>query len=72
MARVDADPADASYLRAMGLRAGAMVRVCRVGEPCVIEVISGHTCKCHCRCRIGLARNLAALVWVRQPAERVS
>lgn len=31
--------ADASLLRAMGLRPGAWVRVCRVGEPCIVEIL---------------------------------
>jgi Fe2+ transport system protein FeoA len=56
--------ADASMLRAMGLRPGAQVRVCRVGEPTVLEVISGHTCRCHCRCRIGIGRAVAERVLV--------
>lgn len=60
--RIDLEPSEASMLRAMGLRTGALVRISRVGEPSVIEVISGHTCRCHCRCRIGVARDVAQRV----------
>src|SRR5262249_42652497 len=35
------DPADAALLRAMGLRPSARIRVCRLGEPCIVEVMSG-------------------------------
>lgn len=59
VARVDAEAADLAMLRAMGLRSGAMIRVCRTGEPTIVEVISGHTCRCQCRCRIGIARAVA-------------
>lgn len=65
VAAVDAQPEDAAYLRAMGLRPAAFVRVCRAGEPCVVEVMGGTpTCTCHCRSRIGLARPLAERVLV--------
>lgn len=49
---------DAAILRAMGLRPQARVRVCRVGEPCIVEVIAGSGCAC----RIGLSLPLARLV----------
>lgn len=64
------DPLDASMLRAMGLRPAATVRLCRLGEPCVVEVYPGSTgqgdqCdRPDCRCRIGLARILAERVMV--------
>jgi|GEM_PF-3395606 len=57
------EPRDASVLRAMGLKHSARVRVCRVGEPFVVEVLfngdrsSGSS-------RIGLARPLAGRVMV--------
>jgi len=55
------DPRDAAMLRAMGLRPRAQLRVCRLGQPCIIEVISaGRGC-----CRIGLAWDLASRVMVR-------
>ncbi|MEK6701427.1 MAG: ferrous iron transport protein A [Planctomycetota bacterium] len=66
--RVDLEAADAAMLRAMGLRGGAMIRVCRVGEPTVAEVISGHTCRCQCRCRIGIARGLARRITLKREA----
>lgn len=53
----DVDSADAALLRAMGLRPSAMVRVCRSGEPCIVEVIPPNLTTC--ACRIGLARPLA-------------
>ena len=34
------DPRDAALLRAMGLRPNALIRVCRVGEPCIVEVVA--------------------------------
>jgi Fe2+ transport system protein FeoA len=61
------DPADAALLRAMGLRPAARIRVCRLGEPCIVEVMSGSD-SCNrpggCACRIGLARPLAERVLV--------
>ena len=61
------DPADAALLRAMGLRPAAPIRVCRLGEPCIVEVMSGGD-SCNrpggCACRIGLARPLAERVMV--------
>ena len=62
---------DAALLRAMGLRPSAMVRVCRLGEPCIIEVLGGVRAENGCAerngaciCRIGLARPLAERVMV--------
>ena len=63
------DPSDAALLRAMGLRPSARIRICRLGEPCIVEVLSG-TDSCGrpggCACRIGLARPLAERVMVGQ------
>lgn len=69
------DPRDAAMLRAMGLKKNARVRLCRAGEPCIVEVLSvagagpecGSPCESAasaCRCRIGLARALAERVMV--------
>lgn len=67
------DPADAAMVRAMGLRPNAMVRVCRQGDPTIIEVFSGGggpadgpgmCSRPDCRCRLGLARVLAERVRV--------
>ncbi len=60
-ARVTAD--GAATLRAMGLRPSASVRVCRTGEPCIVEIGSA----CGMSCRIGLARSLAENVLVSAP-----
>lgn len=57
------DPADASVLRAMGLRPNATLRVCRAGEPCVVEVLYGEGDHAS-SCRIGLSKPLAARVMV--------
>jgi hypothetical protein len=61
------DPSDAALLRAMGLRPSARIRVCRLGEPCIVEVMSGSD-SCNrpggCACRIGLAKPLAERVMV--------
>lgn len=54
-------------LRAMGMKPGAMVRVCRAGEPCIVEVLAprgGGPCGCDCSTRIGLAKDLAMRVMV--------
>jgi Fe2+ transport system protein FeoA len=63
------DPGDAALLRAMGLRPSARIRICRLGEPCIVEILSG-TDSCGrpggCACRIGLARPLAERVMVGQ------
>lgn len=50
---LDAD--DAAYLRALGLRLNCTIRLCRVGEPCIVSVEGPHGCAC----RIGLGRGLA-------------
>lgn len=57
---------DAQLLRAMGLRPAAEVRLCRLGEPCIVEVMGGTsaTAGCVCSCRIGLAKPLAERVQV--------
>lgn len=62
---------DATVLRAMGLRPNSLVRVCRVGEPTIIEVLPGvigqgpQCARPDCRCRLGLAWVLAQRVMVR-------
>ena len=53
---------DAAMLRAMGLRPKARIRICRLGEPCIVEVL-GST-PGGCGCRIGLARPLAERIMV--------
>ena len=61
------EPGDAALLRAMGLRMSARIRLCRLGEPCIVEVLTGsESCgrKGGCACRIGLARPLAERVMV--------
>lgn len=65
------DAGDATVLRAMGLRPNSTIRVCRVGEPTIIEVLPsrvGEGSQCaspDCRCRLGLAWVLASRVRVR-------
>jgi len=51
---------DAPFLRALGLRPRAVVRLCRRGEPCIIDVVG----RGGCGCRIGLARPIADRVLV--------
>jgi Fe2+ transport system protein FeoA len=64
-ARVDAS--DAAYLRAMGVRPGARLRVSRLGEPTIVELLSCGMGMCgQCGCRIGLARNVAERVVVQR------
>jgi Fe2+ transport system protein FeoA len=68
--RTDMDLRDAALLRAMGLRPNARVRLCRLGEPCIVEIMgarpaeSGQCPPEGCCCRIGLARPLADRVMV--------
>jgi Fe2+ transport system protein FeoA len=59
------DAGDAAYLRAMGVRPAALVRVCRLGHPCIIQVVSGGKECCGMgSCRIGLSKELAERVMV--------
>lgn len=58
------DVRDAAMLRAMGLRPNARVRVVRLGEPCIIEVMGLNPATGGCGCRIGLAKELAKRVMV--------
>ncbi|MFO0860862.1 MAG: FeoA family protein [Phycisphaerales bacterium] len=58
------DPGDAALLRAMGLRPGIRVRVVRLGEPTILEVLGAEACGCACASRIGLTKALAARVTV--------
>lgn len=51
---------DGAFLRALGLRARATVRLCRRGEPCIVDVVG----RGGCGCRIGLARPIADRVLV--------
>lgn len=72
---IQMESGDAAMLRAMGLRVDMQVRVCRLGEPCIIELMGGRkaspqaTADCPrgagCTCRIGLSRPLARNVRVR-------
>jgi Fe2+ transport system protein FeoA len=51
----------AAMLRAMGLIPEAKVRICRLGEPCIVAV----RCACGGQTRIGLARRVASRIMVR-------
>lgn len=53
-------PGDAALLSAMGLCCNARVRLCRLGQPCIVAVLSGRGAEC----RIGLARPLAERIVV--------
>lgn len=58
-------PKDAALLRAMGLRPAAQIRVCRLGEPCIVEVMTNGACgRGGCGCRIGLSLPLAEQVFI--------
>lgn len=61
----DLEADDAALLRAMGLRPAAFVRMCRAGEPCIVEIYPGGVTSC--ACRIGLARPLADRVMCEPP-----
>ncbi|MBL8886228.1 MAG: ferrous iron transport protein A [Phycisphaerales bacterium] len=62
------DPGDAALLRAMGLRPGIRVRVVRLGEPTILEVLGAEACGCACASRIGLTKALASRVRVAATA----
>lgn len=69
IASADLAADDASLLAAMGLAVGSRVVMCRVGEPCIVAVVSGITAhegteSCRCASRIGLARPLASKIQV--------
>ena len=51
---------DLALLEALGLTDGSVLRVCRQGEPCIVEVRST---------RIGLARTVAHRIYVASPGE---
>lgn len=51
---------DGTLLRAMGLKPECQLRVCRVGQTCIVAVETG----CGGGCRIGLDRALADRVLV--------
>jgi hypothetical protein len=55
---------DAALLRAMGLRRNTRVRLCRMGEPCIVAL----ECRDGEGCRIGLAQRLAAGLMVEPVA----
>lgn len=57
--------ADAPILRAMGLTEGAVLRVCRTGEPTIVALLCHRGCHC-ASSRVGLARALAQRVMVTQ------
>lgn len=58
------DPGDAALLRAMGLRPGIRVKVVRLGEPTILEVLGAEACGCACSSRLGLPKDLASRVRV--------
>lgn len=70
IAFADLDAQDGALLRAMGVSEKATVKVCRVGEPCVVAVggVRPDACRCGGTCRIGLSRRLAERIWIRLPA----
>jgi Fe2+ transport system protein FeoA len=49
------DPQSRRVLRSLGLTDGARLRICRVGDPCIIQVRST---------RIGLSKTVAQCVYV--------
>jgi hypothetical protein len=51
---------DAALLSAMGLCCNARVRMCRLGQPCIVAISGRHGAEC----RIGLARPLAERIVV--------
>jgi Fe2+ transport system protein FeoA len=57
----DLPPAERRLLRAMGLRDGTPITVCRRGQPCIVRVMGA----CAGASRIGMSRPLAERVFVR-------
>ena len=62
--------ADAPILRAMGLNEGAVLRVCRAGQPTIVALLCHRGCHC-ASSRVGLARALADRVMVTEEAAPV-
>lgn len=60
IAASDADSPDSAMLRAMGLKPQAEIRICRLGQPCIVAVMN----QCGGGCRIGLDRAIADRVMV--------
>jgi Fe2+ transport system protein FeoA len=61
--QADVDVGVARFLRAVGLTNASQLRLCKAGEPCIIQVRST---------RIGLSRSVAGKIFVVPiPAERV-
>jgi len=56
---------DAPILRAMGLTEGAIVRICRAGEPTIVALLCHRGCHC-ASSRVGLSRALADRVLVTE------
>jgi len=60
---MDLDESEASLLLAMGFGPNVEVRMCRLGEPCIVAL----PCGCDVSgCRIGLAKKIAERVYVRE------
>lgn len=55
---------DAALLRAMGLKPNVELEICRMGQPCIVEL----TGQCGGGCRLGLSRELADRVLVHAGA----
>jgi Fe2+ transport system protein FeoA len=53
------DPRSRAVLSSLGLTGGARLRLCRIGDPCIIQVRST---------RIGLSKVVAESVYVVSPA----
>jgi Fe2+ transport system protein FeoA len=51
----DLSPQDCALLRSLGMTDSCMLRICKVGEPCIVEVKST---------RIGLSRSVASGIMV--------
>jgi Fe2+ transport system protein FeoA len=52
---------DTAWLRALGLTARSLIRVCKAGDPCIVQVRTT---------RIGLSREVAANILVVPEASR--
>lgn len=59
--------ADAPILRAMGLTEGAILRVCRIGQPTIVALLCHRGCHC-ASSRVGLARALADRILLTEEA----
>ncbi len=59
--QMDLESSDQALLAALGVTGRSLIRLCQVGNPCIVEVRGT---------RIGMARTVAERLWVEPEAPR--